>query len=559
MNHEVRIKKLPDETVRMIAAGEVIENVSSVVRELVENSIDAEAKNIEVELKEGGKSFIRVKDDGCGMSPDEIPLAVKRFTTSKIERVDDLKKKVTLGFRGEALYAIATVSRMRIRSSVDGIEGYEVSFEGGYVTREKPIAFPKGTEVIVADLFFNFPARRKFLGSSYTESRETIEVLTSYALAYPHVSFRMILNGKELFSYPATRDHFYRIEQIYSSDFVRDTMRVEWDSPSLSIIGVISRPDKLKDRGRVQWIFVNGRRIDSKKIRAALFKAYGQNVKSPEFILFLEVPPKYIDFNVHPQKKEVKFSPELKVFEGVLRAVRDVMREEKLELQRGKEVFLKVMERPTLHSIKEGGRQLGFGELPLRGSHFDSEDDKWVPEAIWQVHNKYIVAQIKSGIIIVDQHAAHERIIYEELETKDSGVQMLLFPIVMTLEPALFRVLKEVLPMMEKVGFRIRILSGRSVVIEGVPQVIRQITKEDFEGILQEISEEKRLPDRFKGLLKTIACKAAVKAGESLDQRQMNALLDQLFSCESPFFCPHGRPTVFKMTLDELDRKFERH
>lgn len=552
-----RIKKLSDETVRMIAAGEVIENVGSVVRELVENSIDSGANSLKVNLEEGGKSLIRVGDDGSGMSLPDIHLAVKRFTTSKIERVEDLKMNKTLGFRGEALYAISTVSRMKIRSSLDGLEGWEVSFESGKVLAEHPLALPKGTVVYVADLFFNFPARRKFLGSPYAEGREATEIMTSYALAHPGVSFQLLVDGKELFSYESTQDLFKRIEDVYGKEFLMNLMRIELERDELSIRGVVSRPDKLKERSKIQWIFINGRKVDSKKIRAAVYRAFEQNMRYPDFILFLDIPPKFLDFNVHPQKKEVKFSPHLKIFDTVYRAIRNTLKKEGVKLSDFAEPF-KVIESSSNFKLKETGRQLDFGELPLAPTSFASETDKWVPEAVWQVHNKYIIAQVKSGIIIVDQHAAHERIIYEELTLKKSKVQMLLFPLVITLTPVLFKVVEETAPMMEKIGFKIRLLSGRTVVVEGVPQVIRQVTKEDFEEILESIEEEKRLPDRFKGLLKTVACKAAIKAGDSLDQREMNALLDQLFACKTPFFCPHGRPTVIRMTLEELDRKFER-
>jgi len=552
-----RIKRLSPETVSMIAAGEVIENVASVVRELVENSIDAEAKNLKVNLKDGGKRLIQVEDDGVGMTLEEIHLAVERFTTSKIEKVDDLKRIRSLGFRGEALYAISTVSRVKIRSSIDGKEGWEVSFEGGRVLGERPIAFPRGTTLYVADLFFNFPARRKFLSSSYSEGREATEVLISYALAHPGISFQLLIEGREIFSYPPAPDWIKRIEDIYGDEFLQNMMKIERIKDHLNIRGFISRPDKLKERSRIQWIFVNGRKVDSRKIKGALYRAFEQNLKYPDFIIFLDVDPSQLDFNIHPQKKEVKFSPGLKIFDNLYRAVRDAMDRESIALSDYAEPF-RIIRASESFKLKEGGRQLDFGELPLKETVLESETDRWVPETLWQIHNKYIIAQVKSGIIIVDQHAAHERIIYEELESKKPRIQMLLFPLVITLTPPLFKVLEEVLPMMEKIGFKIRILSGRTVVVEGVPQVIKQLQKEDFEEILEGIEEEKRLPERYKGLLKTIACKAAIKAGDPLDQREMNALLDQLFACKTPFFCPHGRPTVIRMTLEELDRKFER-
>ena len=559
------IKKLPEEVIKKIAAGEVIENPSSVVRELVENAIDAGSQNIRIVAEEGGKRLIIVEDDGIGMTKDQIPLAVERFTTSKISSEEDLSHLSTLGFRGEALHSIATVSRLTIRSGTsDQMENsWEVVFEGTVPKEVKPAPYREGTTVIVKDLFYNFPVRRKFLGGDLYEGRRIIEVVTTYALWNPGIGFELIINGNEVYNLRPVENYEERIRDIYGEDFIEETVEINSKFGStLEIWGRITRPEKMKVRPVIQLILVNGRSVKSDQIRSAIYKALMEVKNNPEFVIFIKVDPQYVDFNIHPQKKDVKFTKSLRIFERVYRSVRETLEITKSSYltvpASGSTPILRVTHAPLYRPAQESknARQLELGEMNLTES---PETEQMVPQAVWQAHNSYIVAEVKSGIIIIDQHAAHERVIYEQLMEKKVGTQSLLFPVTIHLTPQEMQIYDEYRDILESFGFKIRKFSQTTVVIEGVPNVFSSITKDEFREILNELEVKKSLPDRFQYSLKTIACKAAVKAGETLSTEEMMSLINQLFHCKNPYFCPHGRPTIIKLSLEELERKFGRH
>ena len=567
MDGASRIKQLPDEVVSRIAAGEVVENPASVLRELLENSIDAGATRIDIVVEEGGKKLIKVQDDGQGMNAREIELAVKRFTTSKISSVDDLESIGTLGFRGEALYAIGSVSRLTIRSkSADEDTGYEGYFEEAELVELKPAPIAAGTTVTVRDLFFNFPVRRKFLGADYAESRRIIEVVTDYALAHPKISFSLRIDAKDIMNLGPAQSPIERIRQIYGDDFIEETIELTAKfGERLMIYGILSRPDRVKKSPLTQMLFVNGRRIKDNRLRAAIYQAYEQGKMHPQYILFVEVDPRFVDFNIHPQKKEVKFHRTLRMYEKLMKSVRETLnRSRTIYSHLGEMPTMRVVEAPSPPAEETGGRQMEIGEMqptlrPQEKREEIRDESTYIPEKIWQIHDSYIIAQVRSGFIIVDQHAAHERILYEKLRKRKYNTQNFLFPIVLNLTPKEFAVFQDISGILEGYGFRIKILSGRTVVIEGAPDIFKNPTKEIFLEIIDELHEVKSLPDRHLELLKTLACKAAIKAGDKLSGEEMNALLDQLVSCENPFFCPHGRPTVIKISLDELERKFARN
>jgi DNA mismatch repair protein MutL len=534
----------------------VVENPASCVRELVENALDEGASEVEIEVTSAGKRTIRVRDNGCGMGRDEILLAVERYTTRKIETPEDLESITTLGFRGEALYAIASVSKLTLTSRPEGSEeGWEARFEAGERVSLEPAAHPKGTTVTVEDLFFNVPARRKFLKGDLKETRSVIETVTSYALAHPGVGFVLSVEGETVINarpVPSIRE---RIADLYGGDFLEEMVGVERRfGDSLWVSGFISAPEKLKGRATVQSIFVNGRRVEDRALRMAVYRAYGVKGAYPQFLLFLQVAPSAVDFNVHPQKREVKLSGTLNAVGRVQGAARDVLKpRDRAELR------VTGSRSPSFHPVNElPSRQMEFGELKLRTPDEGEERDEYVPTALWQIHGSYIVAQVRSGIIIVDQHAAHERVIYERLKSRKFGSQSLLFPIVIHLRASIHKVFLENQSILESLGFQFRTMSGRSIVVEAVPDIFENPSKEKFFEILEEIEESKALPDRLHNVLKAVSCKAAVKFGNPLSTEEMNALVDQLFACETQYFCPHGRPTVFRMTLEELARKFGR-
>ncbi len=563
----MRIKKLDPEVIKRIAAGEVIEEPASVVRELVENSLDAGATEIEIEIKGGGLSYIRVTDNGCGMDKDDIPIAVQRHTTSKIESPGDLVSIGTLGFRGEALYSISSVSKMIIRSrSADSDTAWEARFEGGKLVEMKPTSHPVGTTIIVMDLFFNLPVRRKFMGSKMRTARRAMERVTEYALAHPETGFKLLVDGRETLNLLPTLDFKERLAGIYGDGFWEEMLPVEKEMDRVRIRGAVSRPDRLKESPVIQMMFVNGRRIRENELRAAVYRAYETGIY-PQYVLFIDVNPRLIDVNIHPQKLEVRFDPSLRMFERILRTVKEV-----IYVQGGglHPVKREPSTRPMPFSIirpggdeKFGmkvGEQLQLGEPPSEQpqQHVGPQNLPVSEDKLFQVHDLYIIAEVPSGILIIDQHAAHERIIYEKLRGRKASVRNLLFPIVFTFEPGEMKVFEAYRDLLETYGFRFRDMSGRSIVIEGVPDIYRSFSREDFREILNSLSIKHHLPERMNELLATMACKAAIKAGKKMSGKEMMKLITDLFACETPFFCPHGRPTVIRFTLDELEKRFGR-
>ncbi len=567
----MKIRKLDPEVVKRIAAGEVIEEPSSVVRELIENSIDAGATEIEVEIKGGGLGLIRVTDNGCGIAKDDIPLAVQRHTTSKIESAEDLVSISTLGFRGEALYSISSVSKMVIRSRTEDEDvGWEARFDGGELKELKPIPHPVGTTIIVMDLFFNLPVRRRFMGSRMRTARRAIEKVTEYALAHPEVGFKLVVDGREMLNLMPTLDFRERLSQIYGDDFWDDMLVIERNFDRVRIIGGVSRPDRLKESPVLQMFFVNGRRVKENELRAAIYRAYETGLY-PQYILFVDVNPRLIDVNIHPQKLEVRFDSSLRMFEKVMKTVKDA-----IQAHGGISFQQTPQGRPTDTNRKQlpfkiisssnsqskfsmpVGEQLQLGEDSAQSDDMKQPNMPVSPEHLFQVHDLYIVAQVPSGILLIDQHAAHERIIYEKLRSRKANTKNLLFPILYTFEPGELKVFEAYRDLLDSFGFKFRDMSGRSIVIEGVPDIYRSFSRDDFREILNSLSIKHHLPERMNELLATMACKAAIKAGKKMSKQEMMQLITDLFACETPFFCPHGRPTMIRFTLEELEKRFGR-
>ncbi len=567
----MKIRKLDPEVVKRIAAGEVIEEPSSVVRELIENSIDAGATEIEVEIKGGGLGLIRVTDNGCGIAKDDIPLAVQRHTTSKIESADDLVSISTLGFRGEALYSISSVSKMVIRSRTEDEDvGWEARFDGGELKELKPIPHPVGTTIIVMDLFFNLPVRRRFMGSRMRTARRAIEKVTEYALAHPEVGFKLIVDGREMLNLMPTLDFRERLSQIYGEDFWDDMLVIERNFDRVRIIGGVSRPDRLKESPVLQMFFVNGRRVKENELRAAIYRAYETGLY-PQYILFVDVNPRLIDVNIHPQKLEVRFDSSLRMFEKVMKTVKDAIQAHGgisfQQTSQGrptdtnrKQLPFKIISSPNTQSkfSMPVGEQLQLGEDSAQSDDMKQPNMPVSPEHLFQVHDLYIVAQVPSGILLIDQHAAHERIIYEKLRSRKANTKNLLFPILYTFEPGELKVFEAYRDLLDSFGFKFRDMSGRSIVIEGVPDIYRSFSRDDFREILNSLSIKHHLPERMNELLATMACKAAIKAGKKMSKQEMMQLITDLFACETPFFCPHGRPTMIRFTLEELEKRFGR-
>ncbi|MEO0236535.1 MAG: DNA mismatch repair endonuclease MutL [candidate division WOR-3 bacterium] len=556
------IKRLPDDVVKKISAGEVIENPASCVRELVENSLDAGSTNIKVKLQGGGIDLIEVSDNGSGISKDEIKLAVERFTTSKISNFDDLKNLKTLGFRGEALYAISQVSLLTIRSNVtDNYEdGWECSFEGGKLNFEGPYSHPRGTTVIVKDLFYNIPVRRKFLLSKREESKRVFNELIMYALWHYNVAFTF-QDEEELMFELNPGDFGSRVVELLGQDFVEKSLFLSYEDKYMKISGFVSKPETLSvTRYPKQIVLLNGRGIKSDQVKKAVFRAYDNPTGNPSFVFRIEISPEFVDFNIHPQKKEVKISTYVRFTERLTKIITERITNYQSELGASIHVNgLKLVSTPHNQRIHKDAQQLELGEMfPQSQDILPKVEEKGPGANLWQAHNSFIFAQTSSGIMIIDQHAAHERIIYDKLKKRNFSIQSLLFPILVPLTSKEKLLIESYSEILSSFGFEFRYLDENSLVIDKVPSIFKNISREEIKELLDSLEETPELPARLDLFLKTVACKAAVKFGDALSKEEMSTLIDELFTTDNPFNCPHGRPTIYFISLEELKSRFER-
>ena len=625
-----RINILSEDVRNKIAAGEVIERPASVVKELVENALDAGATDIIVVVENGGKDLIRVLDNGSGMNPDDALLAFERHATSKIKTVDDIIHIGSLGFRGEALPSIASVSSLHMvtRTKEEDMATI-IEINNGKLTNVSKTSANSGTAMTVRGLFKALPARRKFLKTAQVEARYVLKYLHYQAILYPQVSFKLVMDGKEKLIYIATEDRDQRMSEVFGSEFFNDDIipiSGENGGYRLSgyIFGLEDRHDKLMD---AQYTFINGRYISDKTVKHSIKAAYEpfilktrawQKGSTPPYIIFLEIPAEQIDVNVHPAKLEVRFRENNLVhgliFETITRALRKY-EEDKFASARVKyqafnppqsatslerDIFVKNVEMPRYSEYKkefgnlyqddvfrgepaprhdsipiynaakeESEVQDIFPDLPNDKLKYDimlkNEEDYINP---WQLHNTYIFIQVEDGLVIIDQHAAHERIIYEKLIHRTSGApatrQKLIIPLVIDIPPFIASEIKDLIEanfeLLEKIGFHLKKFSGNSIVIEEIPAELG-----DFKGgqvfleILKQLELEMEMSSDFRdSLAKSIACKAAIKANHKLSRREMLALINDLFACKVPYFCPHGRPLIIKMPIGDFEKKFKR-
>jgi DNA mismatch repair protein MutL len=582
---KAKIRILPTNLSNKIAAGEVVERPSSVVKELLENAIDAQAQKIIIILKQSGKELIHVIDDGLGMTGEDLVLAFERHATSKISSISDLERIDSLGFRGEALPSIASVSQIEIESkNADETLGNMLSIEAGKITENKKSAVMQGTNIRVKHLFYNTPARRNFLRSDNAELQHILLVLKRFFLGYPEILFEVYNNGNLLFKLHEV-DIAERVKEVFGDDIFAGLVPLNESLGGIEISGFISRPDKIRRSRGNQFLFLNGRPINDKALSHAIFQGYGNLLSHgeyPSYCLFIEMDSRMFDINVHPTKMEVRFANDRSLYYFFLSSIRKTLGHEnvipKLEdststpflarLEHKKEetdLASEMRDKQKYISGTQGG-QLSLAYFkPKEHSETTQKDIDDIDLIFWQIHRRYILSEIKSGLVIIDQHVAHERILFERvLKILESGKhnpgQQLLFPQTITLTMDDFLILKSILPMINNIGFGIKIFSGTTIVIEAIPndvklgreaQVIMDIIDYYRENEDHEFDANERLAAAF-------ACKNAIKSGENLNQNQMHAIVDQLFACESPYFCPHGRPVIVTIELDELDRKFKR-
>ncbi len=569
-----RIHPLPDLLISQIAAGEVVERPASVLKELIENSLDAGATRIDVQLEEGGVKLIRVADDGGGIDAEDLPLALARHATSKIATLDDLERVASYGFRGEALASIASVARVTITSrTADSPHAWKLDAESGAV---KPAALSAGTVVTVADLYFNTPARRKFLKSMSTEFAHCDEVLTRMAQARPEIGFTLAHNGQVRRRLPPA-DLARRTRELMGEAFFAHARQIDSAAGPLRLSGFAALPAYAKNTRAEQLFFVNGRFVRDKLLAHAARAAYADVLHGalhPAWVLFLDIDPTLVDVNVHPAKTEVRFRDGQAVHQFVFHALQRALAE---PLAAAKAPASAVPPAPTFvaqqtsFSVREPEAaaylefvQRAFADATPSAPAVDSVDHP-LGHALAQLSGIYLLAQNAKGLVIVDMHAAHERILYEQLKAAADArpaTQMLLVPLLVSASPAELACAEEHAATLERLGFEIAPAGPRQLTVRAVPQLLAGGDVESLvRALLAELAEHPAshvLEQHRNEILATLACHGAVRAHRRLSLPEMDALLRAMEETERADQCNHGRPTWIQLSLAELDRLFMR-
>ncbi len=634
---------LDDLTINKIAAGEVIERPANVVKELVENSLDAGATTVSIDIENGGITYIRITDNGKGIAPDDVEIAFERHATSKIRNANDLIKVSTMGFRGEALASIAAIAKVEmITKTKDNDLGTRIVVEGGKILSIEECGAPLGTSITIRELFFNTPVRYKFLKKDFTEGGYIEDTVSRIALVNPDVSFRMTNNKKEIIKTSGNGDVSAVVYNIYGKDIAQNLLDVDYEYEGIKITGVAGKPEIARSNRTNQLFYINGRYIKDKILSAATEEAYRTLVPHGKYgfcILNIHLNPELVDVNVHPAKLEVRFSEEGKVFKAVNGALRtallkqDITRDagdeeetEKVEVvntetkQPSKGLF-DIFRRPaenksniftidfknkveedtekyieennsnteeqlvdelfttkTYESLEknddenntyiENTEKTENKKVEIYENISIPEEKSDIPEykILGAAFSTYILLEMEDDIYIIDQHAAHERVLYEKVKEnfyKQGGkeAQMLLLPDIVELPKRDMHIVKDHMELFENAGFTLEEFGENTIKITGVPSICFEMdTKDLFMDILDgiDITNRTTKQDVEEKFIATVACKAAIKANMTLEEREIRGLLDQLLLLENPFTCPHGRPTAIRITKLEIEKKFGR-
>ncbi len=631
------IKKLPENVANKISAGEVVQRPASVVKELIENSIDAGADEITVVIKDAGKALIQVTDNGIGMSEDDALMSFHRFATSKIKDVDDLEHLTTLGFRGEALASISSVARVELKTRQQEEKlGALVKLSGGMLETVDKVQTKVGSSFSVRNLFYNVPARRKFLKTNTTEFKHIFETVQAQVLLNTDIRWKLISNDNEVFRIGSETIE-QRMNLFFGQSFSESVFKVDEENDFMKIRGFLGKPAMMKRTKNDQLLFINNRITQNRMVSHAVMQAYGELLgerEYPFFLIYLDIDPKFIDVNVHPSKMEVKFEDERNVHNMILtiikRAVSSMDFSPRINLTERPEYLQKteqtdsgkssfpglqkrmnyndrdqeLLNRDNLyrdfkerisavkppHTPSEGlsfandfinenqsevesqsSTQMDFSKPEteqmeiLIHSKPDDPERCQDEQAVWQLHNTYILTQIKSGLMIIDQHVAHERILYERaIEVIESDVpnsQQLLFPHVFHLKAWEEEVLHEVKPDLERLGFVLKIKPNQKVIIEAVPPEVKTGYEEKIlhDMLSQYMIYQKELNLEIRdNIAKSYACRSSIMAGQKLSKPEMISLIDRLFATKMPYVCPHGRPIIIKLSIGEFDKMFGR-
>ncbi|MFA6888817.1 MAG: DNA mismatch repair endonuclease MutL [Candidatus Woesearchaeota archaeon] len=617
----MKIKLLDDALINKIAAGEVVERPASVVKELVENSIDAEATTITVELEEGGKSVIRVTDNGSGMNKEDTLLCLERHATSKISTTDDLFNINTLGFRGEALASIAAVSQLSLKTKTkDNIVGIKVLCSGGKIFETGEVAIPNGTIIEVSDLFFNIPARKKHLKTMQTELRQITEVMTKFALAYPEKTFKLMHHTQEILFSPAAKP-IDTIILLYGKKISVAMIPIQYTYNEIEVTGFISKPTLTRNDKGIQHIFINTRCVKNNIITKAVYDAYHTLLhleNHPLFIIHVTINPSIIDVNVHPQKAVIRVEKENELYTALFNAVRHaldtaqlmpVMTDEKtptiqtpliqninnkftvtnenqssikpesieIKPQELLEKALKKVKAGEVNPNEEEKKESKITVIFEKKSTFitpittepvtvpaDKTDNRISTlKLIGRIHNVFYIAENELGLVIIDQHAAHERVLYEKFMQQyfDNSIhtQELLIPEEIEFSPTEMLLLTDNIKTIEKLGFHFDEFGRNTMLMRTIPSILGKfLPKESIHEILSQLDEKTVIDFAKEEKLIRNACRSAVKAHDIVHTQEMSSILQELQKCKQPFTCPHGRPTMIQFTIPELEKKFKR-
>lgn len=587
------IQLLDEHLINKIAAGEVIERPGSVVKELVENSIDAQSSQISVKIFNGGLESIEIEDNGHGIAPTDIPQAFMRHATSKIRTEADLYNINTMGFRGEALPSIASISQIEMFTAVEENQGMRTLLKGGDIVLSEPYACPVGTKITVSHIFYNTPARKKFQKSSVSENMYIYDTMLRLALSHPDISFKFSNDKKTYFKTPGNGNLNDAILSIYGQEYLKNLIPVEYSGENYSITGLISRPEYKRLNRKNQIYYINNRFIKSQLIARAVDEAYRGFLISREYpavLLFINIKQNDVDINVHPQKLEVRFRDEKGIFKLVNKVLRENLNRLSYSLGSSGAANSLIAKDSSPKSdaawIQESLIHENLSDQYYKGNRFSPAihrenyrshlnqtklTDTYAAEPsdppqndfiiIGQLFSSYILVEKEDKFWLVDQHAAHERINYNNFreynKSRDKLVQNLLIPLALEVSENMIDILEKNRPLIENMGFAIEKLGFCSIVVRGIPVYIKGKEEETIRDLIDMLADRHK-PDIEEKVLIMMACKQAIKAGDLLSNREMYKLITDLLNTENYWHCPHGRPTILEMNNDELNHKFKR-
>jgi DNA mismatch repair protein MutL len=601
MNKQIR--KLDKLTINKIAAGEVIERPASVVKELVENSIDAQSTKITINIQEGGKKLVEIIDNGEGMTPTDARLSIDRYTTSKISNADDLFSIHSLGFRGEALASIVSVAQVEIITKTKEAElGLHLIVEGGDIISDKQTSASGGTRISVKNLFFNVPVRRKFLKTVSTEINHITEYVTKLALAYPNISFTLTHDGKNILTAPKG-DLLSQITAIFGENIAKACLPIKKEEDGYVVSGFITKPEFSRKSKDYMYVFVNGRAVINKTISDAILRGYSTSIpqaRYPIIFLYFDLPSDEVDVNVHPTKREIRFSKEAKVYSLIETATKESLESSGLKIfetvietkhkpttltpvetkkpdfvRRGTSTPLSSREKPS-YSIIRSKEQRIDKFLPIEDSAVRTKKEdislKRSIRVLGIIKDTYIISETQEGLFLCDQHAAHEKINYEkyvkQIKRNNVSVQQLLAPVSVNLKPSEFEMIESIKENLKSFGFNIEIFGKNEILIRSIPSVmgvsIEFETAKDiidiFKDNVSEIKEKVELEDLdvVKDIISIFACRRSIKAGDRITIERAESILKELLELDEPFTCPHGRPTIIILNEEYIEELFKR-